>query len=219
MTEAEWWACPDPDPMLLFLRGRASDRKLRLFASACARRIWDIMEDERSRLVVELVEQTADGLANSALLRVAQRENDAFCQTLLARTAPHIAARMANAVAAGAAWPAAWNAVSEVRSALRHNFDVRASLEAGQQRLLLIEVFGNPFRPPTLDPSWLRWNDSTVPKIAHGIYEERAFDRMPILHDALLDAGCDNEDALAHCREPGPHVRGCWVVDLLLGKS
>jgi hypothetical protein len=58
-----------------------------------------------------------------------------------------------------------------------------------------------------------------VPKIAQGIYEERAFDRLPILHDALLDAGCDNEDMLTHCRSEGPHVRGCWVVDLILGKE
>jgi hypothetical protein len=84
---------------------------------------------------------------------------------------------------------------------------------------LLREIFGNPFRPVTVDPAWLRWNDGTVPKIAQGIYEERAFCRLPILHDALLDAGCDNEDILAHCRGDGPHVRGCWVIDLILGKE
>ena len=78
------------------------------------------------------------------------------------------------------------------------------------------DIFGNPFRPATLDPSWLT---STVVALARGIYEERAFDRMPILADALQDAGCDNEDVLNHCRGPGPHVRGCWVVDLVLGKE
>jgi hypothetical protein len=65
----------------------------------------------------------------------------------------------------------------------------------------------------------LGWNDATIPKIARGIYEERAFDRLPVLHDALLDAGCDDEAILAHCRGAGPHVRGCWVIDLILGKS
>ena len=65
----------------------------------------------------------------------------------------------------------------------------------------------------------LAWNDGTVRRITEGIYEERAFDRLPILHDALLDAGCDNEDILAHCRSAGPHVRGCWVIDLILGKE
>jgi hypothetical protein len=68
-----------------------------------------------------------------------------------------------------------------------------------------------------VDPSWLRWNDGTVLKIARGIADERAFDRLSILHDALIDAGCDNEDILAHLREPGKHATRCWVVDLLLG--
>ena len=78
-------------------------------------------------------------------------------------------------------------------------------------------IFGNPFRPVTADPSWL---NSTVVALARGIYDERAFDRMPILADALQDAGCDNEDVLNHCRDPhGVHARGCWVVDLVLGKS
>jgi hypothetical protein len=65
----------------------------------------------------------------------------------------------------------------------------------------------------------LAWNDGTVRKIAEGIYAERAFDRLPILADALLDAGCDNEELIAHCRGAGPHVRGCWVVDTILRKS
>ena len=63
------------------------------------------------------------------------------------------------------------------------------------------------------------WNDGTVRKIAQAIYDERAFDRLPILADALEDAGCDNADILNHCRNGGEHVRGCWVVDLLLGKT
>ena len=81
---------------------------------------------------------------------------------------------------------------------------------------LLRDIFGNPFRPLTFDPAWLT---SDVLALAHGIYEERAFDRVPILADALQDAGCDNTDILSHCRSEGAHVRGCWVVDLVLGKS
>lgn len=77
-------------------------------------------------------------------------------------------------------------------------------------------VFGNPFRPVALDPHWLT---SSVLDLATSIYEDRAFDRMPILGDALMDAGCAEEEVLLHCSGPGPHVRGCWVVDLLLGKS
>jgi hypothetical protein len=81
---------------------------------------------------------------------------------------------------------------------------------------LVHDVAGNPFRPATTDPSWLT---STVVALARGIDDERAFDRLPILADALQDAGCDHPDILTHCRSDGPHVRGCWVVDLILGKS
>jgi hypothetical protein len=76
------------------------------------------------------------------------------------------------------------------------------------------EIFPNPFAPPRFDPAW---RTSTVVALARGIYDERAFDRLPILADALQDAGCDNDDLLAHCRGPGPHVRGCWALDLCLG--
>jgi hypothetical protein len=82
----------------------------------------------------------------------------------------------------------------------------------------LHELIGNPFRTITVDRSWLTWHDATVRKLAQGIYADRDFDHLPILADALEDAGCDNADILAHCRGPGPHVRGCWVVDLILGK-
>jgi hypothetical protein len=71
----------------------------------------------------------------------------------------------------------------------------------------------------SLDPSWLVWNDHTVVRLAQGIYEEQAFDQLTILADALEEAGCTNSDLLAHCRQQGPHVRACWVVDLLLGKE
>jgi hypothetical protein len=81
------------------------------------------------------------------------------------------------------------------------------------------EIFGNPFRPVAIAPAWLAWNDGTVPKLAQTIYDDRRFDLLPILADALEEAGCDHADILTHCRGPGPHVRGCWVVDLLLGKE
>jgi hypothetical protein len=82
-------------------------------------------------------------------------------------------------------------------------------------------VFGNPFAAPLpIDAAWLLWNNGTVLRIATGIYEERAFERLPVLADALLDAGCDDEAMLEHCREQeGVHTRGCWVIDLILGKK
>src|SRR5262245_7375188 len=98
-------------------------------------------------------------------------------------------------------------------------FEQALERERGSQCGHFREIIGNPFRPPAVDMDWLAWNDGTVRKIAQAIYVERAFDRMPVLADALEDAGCDDADLLRHCREPGEHVRGCWVVDLLLGKE
>jgi hypothetical protein len=84
---------------------------------------------------------------------------------------------------------------------------------------LIRDIWGNPFRRVAIDPSLLTWHEGCVMKMAHAIYDERAFDRLPILADAMEDAGRSDADLLAHLRIPGQHVRGCWVVDLLLGKS
>jgi hypothetical protein len=93
----------------------------------------------------------------------------------------------------------------------RHTAEVQAQCN------LLRDVFGNPFRPVAFDPAW---RTSDVLLLARGIYEERAFDRMPILADALQDAGCDNDDILSHLREANAtHVRGCWALDLVLEKE
>jgi hypothetical protein len=91
--------------------------------------------------------------------------------------------------------------------------------EYAAQANLIRDLFGNPFRSITIDFVWLAWNNETIPKLAEAIYDERRFADLPILADALEEAGCDNADLLNHCRQPGEHVRGCWVVDRLLGKS
>ena len=90
------------------------------------------------------------------------------------------------------------------------------SLSQVEESEIVRDIFGNPFRPVTLDPVWL---SSTVRDLAYTIYDERVFERMPILGDALMDAGCDSDEIIQHCQGPGLHVRGCWVVDLVLGKS
>jgi hypothetical protein len=84
---------------------------------------------------------------------------------------------------------------------------------------LVRDVLGNPFRRVQVDPSWLAWNDGIIPNLARGIYDENAFDRMGILADALEEAGCTDSEMLTHCRQGGGHIRGCWVVDQLLGRS
>jgi hypothetical protein len=81
---------------------------------------------------------------------------------------------------------------------------------------LVRDIFGNPFRSTTFDPAW---RTSTVVTLAEGIYADRAFDRLPILADALQDAGCASDDLLTHLRGDGPHVKGCWALDLILGKE
>jgi hypothetical protein len=91
--------------------------------------------------------------------------------------------------------------------------------ECGEKVALLRCIFGNPFRPPTIATAWLAWNNATIPRLAQEIYDSRAFERLPIVADALEEAGCTNADILNHCRQPGPHARGCWVVDLILGKK
>jgi len=98
-----------------------------------------------------------------------------------------------------------------IETALEGNPDAHAS-----QVAVLREIIGNPFRPVTIDPAW---HKPSVASLAQAIDEERAFDRMPILADALEDAGCTSHDMLSHCRGPGPHFLGCWVVDMILGKT
>ena len=108
-----------------------------------------------------------------------------------------------------------WNASLSIADLARGETKLR---EHGGRllALLLRDIFGNPFRPVAAEPRWLT---SDVVALARGIYDDRAFDRLPILADALEEAGCDHPDVLSHCRGPGPHARGCWVVDGVLGKE
>ena len=78
------------------------------------------------------------------------------------------------------------------------------------------DVFGNPFRPVAFAP---QWHTDTAVALAREMYDSRDFSLMPILADALQDASCEDEAVLSHCRGEGPHVRGCWVVDLVLGRQ
>jgi hypothetical protein len=225
MTEAEWLACsaaeyPDftRDAMLDELSGKASIRKLRFFACACCRCIWDLLTDERSRAAIEVAEQHADGDATDKELAKAMR------------AAQRAVARAKGAVARVAAWAPYWASTSvqtaveaislagqtamQVMNVFRGDWKTPAK----HQCVLLLDIFRNPFQPsPSVDPSWLTWNSGTVPRMARAMYDERSFD-LPILADALEDAGCADSEILLHCRGPGPHVRGCWVLDLVLGK-
>jgi hypothetical protein len=114
-------------------------------------------------------------------------------------------------------WQAKWDAIYARLDSLVAATGAR---EAARQPAALRDLFGNPFRPaPALDPAWLAWNGGTVRKMSQLIYDDRAYDRLPVLADALEDAGRADAELLVHLRGPGPHVRGCWAVDLILGKE
>jgi hypothetical protein len=210
MTEQEWLACSDPAPMLEFLRGKASDRKLRLFACACCRCIWHLLPDRRSRKAVEASERFADGLITLEKLQFVRGD---------ARWAANVASRKSDD-SEGVKWIVAHLTEPDVYRVL---FAVWPASYLGGREIqytlqctLLRDVFGNPFRPITPNPHWLTPN---VVSLAQAIYDDRAFDRMPELADALHEAGCRNDEILSHCRGPGPHVRGCWGVDIIIGKK
>jgi hypothetical protein len=200
MTEAEWLAETSVGKLCLSPCTKGSERKHRLFAVACAHLFRGRSDDPKCLRVLEAAEKFADGLISEAELSAARANISTKTNGQMRRLALYAAQR--NGYAGLYSVPGAVGA-------------------SGKPELLLIlrDVFGNPFRSVELSSDLRNWNDGTVPRIAQGIYDERAFDRLPILHDALLDAGCDDDDLIQHCRSEGPHVRGCWVVDLLLGKS
>jgi hypothetical protein len=238
MTEAEWLACADPAPMLRFLRHTESDRKLRLFAAACCRRIWHLLADERSRRAVEVAECYVDGLTSKAERAAAYAEASAAASATCRIESGIIPGGSSYAYLAHDAGGVAASAAADVLDydrfaapddVARLAVDAAANpyAEAATQASVLRDIFGNPFNPsPSLPASVLVWNDGTVQRLAQAIYEERQLPagtldagRLAILADALLDAGCEDEELLAHLRSPGPHVSGCWAVDALLGKS
>jgi hypothetical protein len=207
------------------------ERKQRLFLAACCRRTWPLLVDERSRRAVELAERYADRAAGKAALR---RAHEA------AAAAYDKARRTADARAYCAACPAA--EVSRVdfrggferctygadlatlaraaRSAApdtpaEYDQDVRSSEEAAQADLLR-DIFGNLFRRVAFEPAW---RTPAVLALAQQLYQARDFSALPILGDALEEAGCSDERLPGHCRASGPHVRGCFVVDLVLAKE
>ena len=205
MTELEWQTAFEPHVMLEFLQKaeRASDRKLRLFAVACSRRIW-LWIDALGRAAVEVAESFADGLAGPQEMRAARLA----CQRAGSRAAWYAAAT--NPIIA------ARNAARSAQAGVA-NYALLGSegVEVAAQATLVREIFGDHFRQISVDPALT----AGVVKLAQMIYNDRTFDQMPFLADELEKAGCVNQEILSHCREPGPHVRGCWLVDLVLGKE
>jgi hypothetical protein len=231
MTEEVWVICRNPAAMLRFLRTNwaASDRKMRLFAVACCGRIAGLLDDPRSCAALQVAERYADGAATeeqrAAAARAARQASARFLRSRIRPAAGDGARQEACAAATATTIKKALLAARRTREyalVAAHRADRKE--RSGHQSGLLRDIFGPlPFRPVSMAPSLLIWNDvwndGAVVKLAQGIYEGRAFDRLPVLADALEEAGCDNQDLLSHCRSQHDHVLGCWVVDLLLGKG
>jgi hypothetical protein len=205
--------------MLRLVGVRASQRKMRLFAVACCRRLWGRLSDERSRRAVEVAERFADGEATTPE-RSAARQSAREVITRYSGAAAWYPAAAAAYAAEYRGWHAAWYAAE---AAGNHAGQKARPAEVKVQADLLRCVVGNPFRPASVSPAW---RTPQVVALARAAYDQREMPagtldlpRLAVLADALEEAGCDQPDVLDHIRGPGPHVRGCWVLDLLLGRG
>jgi hypothetical protein len=223
---------------------RPSKRKERLFAVACCRRIWRLLSGERLRRAVDAVERYADGVVGETDRGAAQEEAVAAyveaddAGDMIARYAADAVEHAAETaddyfIAEGVAYKAQ-HAVGHSVTPGGSGVDPMASpatkaaaqveeSEEQAQMALLRDIFMSPFRPVALDSAW---QTPTILALAHAAYENRLLPagtlepaRLAVLADALEEAGCDDADILNHCRQSGEHVRGCWVLDLLLGKE
>ena len=220
MTEEEWQECEEPTLMLNFVRRKtrkvATERKLRLFAVACVRRVEATIAWEDGRKAIEVAERYADQKASKEELRASQKAAIRGTRVRSARYyGPHVPAAerrrraaLAGAIKASGKWekvPHAAECAVELCSRRSPHDAVSAGCSDASSAARFV-----PYR---VRAGWL--TSTVLP--SRRVYESRDFSAMPILADALQDAGCDNDDVLNHCRGPGPHVRGCWVVDLVLG--
>jgi hypothetical protein len=214
MTEEEWLACGDHSTMLAFLdeKGAGDFRKYRLLLVAYCRTFLSVLlAKEQTRGVVEMAEAYADGAVVQVELARAKRA---------ALKAVERQPRLDLAVRGVTHGLPKRQAVEFPFFCLRpwrtSNYNRPTPAQGRRLAQLIRDVFGNPFRSVILDPTWLTAN---VAGLALAIYTDRAFDNLLILADALEEAGCNNSGILDHCRQPGDHVRGCWLVDLILGKK
>ena len=235
MTEEEWLTAADPRVMLEFLRGKVSPRKWRLHSCGCCRLVWDRLVDRASREAVLFSEAFADGQgteeqlweheywAEGAIYGFDMKEERYRRERngILKGWRPaEDAVESDGVITLDGSWisyRSARIAAAAVELAARLHDDFPSRVDPSILSVPIVrDIFSNPFRPVVVDPAWLT---PAVCSIAARIYEDRAFDRLPVLADALEEAGCMNADVLLPCRTPGEHVRGCWVVDLVLGKS
>ena len=215
MTEQAWLVCVEPKRMIDFVIGRASGRKFRLFAVACSRdllaynesmELWMSETSEKMATAIQEAEAYAEG-----------RRPDVMGWWHWANGREQSDLETAYVALGMSPDPNYWNGDPDVVVAsVIPSFRIHPSDHAR-------EVFGNPLRPVSLESAW---RTPTVLGIAEAAYDERVLPpghldpvRLAILSDALEEAGCTEAAILDHLRGPGPHVRGCWALDLILGKS
>ena len=235
MTEAQWLVSTDADELLAYLQGKKNNRKLRLFGCACFRRVWHLVPEfessrsaaERFYKAVEISEQYADKLVSAKELDRVRVETMASPIPVTFRSRffqqIELAALEARQMMAGRLGFDPKDA-TPIKERLERGWG-REMAECKAQVAILHDLFGNPFRPVTIPPGWLRWNDSAVVRLAQTAYDQRILPagtldntRLAVLADALEEAGCIEEQILTHLRNGGEHYRGCWVLDLILGK-
>jgi hypothetical protein len=209
--------------MLEFLRasGKLTERKARLLSAACCRRIWTLLTDQRSRTAVEVIERVTDGELSKAVLENAYVDAIDAYETVYYHSpfggdyCPAEAVKCAASPGYG----------GSVEGAVMYAAWAKKG-EGPAQASFLRDIFGNPFHPVAISSAVLAWNDALVVRLARAAYEERHLPegtldngRLAVLADALEEASCTDADILCHLRGPGPHVHGCWPVDLCLKKS
>jgi len=228
MTEAEWLAGDDPDAMFAFLAGRGGARRWRLFVCACLRELGHLLPDADGREAFAVVQRWADRRAAADEIADAHARAIASRRHLLSSRFPRdgvdarlfLRMRGVSQALLHATLPAsdpevqAITVAATLRQADAHDPAWRARLE-GRTAWLLRDVFGDPFLPVELSQAWLLGRGAEAAAVARAIYEDQSFDELPILADALEDTDCPHAGLIRHCREPGPHSRGCWAVDAL----
>jgi hypothetical protein len=226
MTEQEWLSCTEPDPIWQFLKGKASARRVRLLAAACCRQFWPVYFRGLRRIAVEVVE----GLGREAVA-VAERFADGLAPSEeLARVRGAITAarveetgetpRSLHVQGHVVFWLLDWLVGSDQELfGIGPGFILGRGIEEWEQSQkahFLRDIFGNPFRPVAINLACLT---PTVVQQAQALYDARNLADLPILADALEDAGCTSQELLAHLRGPALHVLGCWALDLVLNKK
>jgi hypothetical protein len=216
VTEAEWWTCADSRVLLEFIheRDEVSERKLRLFAVACCRRVWHTI-GKHGRRAVEVAERYADG--GAAVRELKDAHHVSRFRPYAGDAAAHVACASQQDESTG---------LVSLDASLALSPRTAQAVESVAQTGILRCLFGNPLRPlPAVDPAWLAWNGGAGAQLAESAYDDRRLPegvldpaRLAVLADALEDAGCADAELLGHLRGPGPHVRGCWAVDLILAK-